>query len=160
MDAPPGYNPASAAIWLHSCLEVQENNLIHNTFHVREGDGYIIPRARIWNNIFLVGGQASMEVREGADDFRNNAYHGKWKKLPDDPAAVLANPLFHDPAPGRDVASTFRNHALRSGSPCRGKGFIVPDHGGRDLKGSPVPAQAPPDLGALQSSDKLGLQGN
>lgn len=225
---PPGYNPASAAIWLHSCLKgvmqfnevtdtgkqprnndgmafdfdfncrncllhynvsrdnaggfllimpsardniarynlsiddrdhllflvgkLEENNLIHNnTFHVCKGDGHIIPRARIWNNIFLVGGQASMEEREGEGEFRNNAYHGNWKNLPGDSSPIRADPMFENPAPGRNLASTFRNYALRSGSPCRGKGVIVPDHGGRDLTGTPVPAQAPPDLGALQS---------
>jgi hypothetical protein len=222
-----GYNPASAAIWLHSCLKgvmqfnevtdsgkqpgnndgmafdfdfnckdcvlqynvsrnnaggfllimpsalnniarynlsigdrdhllylvgkLEENNLVHNnTFHIKEGDGYIIPRTRIWNNIFLVTGRATLEERDGGGDFRNNAYYGNWKKLPGDSSPVTASPMFENPTPGRDLASTFRNYALRSGSPCRAKGLVIPNHGGRDLTGSPVPDQTPPDLGALQ----------
>ena len=230
--AHPGYNPHSAAVWLHSCLEgvmqfnevtdsgkqpgnndgmafdfdfnckscvlqynvsrdnaggfllimqsardniarynlsigdrdhllylvgrLEENNLVHNnTFHVTEGDGYIIPRARIWNNIFLISGRASMEEREGFGDFRNNAYHGNWRKLPGDSSPVTADPLLENPSPGNNLAATFRNYALRSSSPCRAKGVIIPDHGGRDLRGTPIPDKTPPDLGALQSAIRL-----
>jgi hypothetical protein len=224
-----GYNPASAAVWLHSCLEgvmqfnevtatgkqqgnndgmafdfdfnckncvlqynvsrdnaggflpimqsareniarynlsigdrdhllylvgrLEENNLVHNnTFHMTEGDGYIIPRARIWNNIFLVTGSATLEERDGGGDFRNNCYHGNWKKLPGDSSPTTADPLFGNPTPARDLSSTMRNYSLRPGSPCLAKGFSVPDHGGRDLRGTPIPVQSPPDLGALQSA--------
>jgi hypothetical protein len=224
----PGYNPHSAAVWLHSCLEgvmqfnevtdtgkqtgnndgmafdfdfncrscllqynfsrnnaggfllimqsardniarynlsiddrdhllylvgrLEENNLVHNnTFHVREGKGYIIPRARIWNNIFLVEGRASMEEREGTGDFRNNAYHGNWRNLPGDSSPVRADPMFANPTPSRERVTTFRNYMLRSGSPCLGKGAVLPEQGGRDLRGTPIPDRLPPDLGALQS---------
>lgn len=226
--AHPGYNPHSAAVWLHSCVEgimqfndvtdtgkqpgnndgmafdfdfnckscvlqynvsrdnaggfllimqsardniarynlsigdrdhllylvgkPEENNLVHNnTFHMTEGDGYIIPRAKIWNNIFLVSDRASLEEREGTGDFRNNFYHGNWRKLPGDSSPITADPMFENPTPGKDLASTMRNYRLRPGSPCRAKGVVVSDHGGRDLKGSRVPAQSPPDLGALQT---------
>lgn len=131
---------------------LDENNLVHNnTFHLREGDGYIIPRARIWNNIFLVSGNATMEERDGGGEFRNNAFQGNWKKLPADPSPVTADPLVSNPHPAGDLASTFRNYSLRSGSPCRARGVPVPNHGGRDLTGNPLPDQTPPDLGALQS---------
>jgi hypothetical protein len=40
----------------------------------------------------------------------------------------------------------------RSGSPCRAKGVVIPNHGGRDLTGNPVPEHTPPDMGALQST--------
>lgn len=223
----PGYNPHSAAVWLHSCLEgimqfnevtdsgkqsgnndgmafdfdfnckgcilqynvsrdnfggfllimqsardniarynlsindrdhllylvgkPEENNLVHNnTFHVREGNGYIIPRARIWNNIFLISGSATMEERDGGGEFRNNAYHGNWRKIPADPSPVAADPLLVSPASASDLAGTFRNYSLRAESPCRGRGIVIPNHGNRDLTGSPVPSHSPPDLGALQ----------
>ena len=225
----PGYNPHSAAVWLHSCLEgimqfnevtdsgkqsgnndgmafdfdfnckgcilqynvsrdnaggfllimqsardniarynlslndrdhllylvgkLEENNLVHNnTFHVRDGAGYIIPRARIVNNIFLISGSATMEERDGGGEFRNNAYHGDWKKLPADPSPVVADPLLLKPQPASDLATTFRNYSLRPGSPCRGRGAAIPNNGSRDLNGTPVPSNAPLDLGALQST--------
>jgi endo-1,4-beta-xylanase len=132
--------------------KLEENNLVHNnTFHLRKGDGYLIPRARLWNNLFFVGGSASLEEREGGGEFHNNAYYGNWKKLPADPSAILKDPLFHHPAIGKDTISTFRNHMLRPGSPCRARGLVIPNHGGRDLRGTELPGQSPPDLGALQS---------
>jgi hypothetical protein len=222
-----GYNPASAAVWLHSCLEgimqfnevgetgkqpgnndgmafdfdfnckgcllqynysrdnaggfllimpsardniarynlsigdrdhllyivgrLKENNLVHNnTFHVTEGDGYIIPRARILNNIFSVSGSATLEEREGGGEFLNNCYHGNWKKLPSDPSAISGDPLFQNATSSRDAATVFRNHTLRPHSPCRARGVLIPENGGRDLKGSKLPVSTAPDLGALQ----------
>lgn len=131
---------------------LEENNLVHNnTFHLRQGDSYIIPRARIWNNIFHVTGSATLEEREGGGEFRNNACHGHWKKLPADPSPVKADPLFANPTPGTDLTSTIRNYTLRSGSPCHARGVVIPNHGGRDLAGNTVPDPTPPDLGALQS---------
>jgi hypothetical protein len=224
-----GYNPASAAVWLHSCLEgvmqfnevtdggkqpgnndgmafdfdfnckgcllqynfsrgnaggfllimpsasdniarynlsiddrshllflvgrLDENNLVYNnTFHVRDGTGYVIPRARIRNNIFLVNNRATMEEREaGGGEFHGNAYFGNWKKHPEDPAAVVAGPLFINPTPGANPALTARNYSLRPDSSCRARGSIIPNNGGRDLKGTKLPVGKPPDLGALQS---------
>jgi hypothetical protein len=223
----PGYNPHSAAVWLHSCLEgimqfnevsgtgkqpgnndgmafdfdfnckgcllqynyshdnaggfllimqsarfniarynlsiddrdhllylvgkLEEANLVHNnTFHLTKGDCHIIPRARILNNIFSLSGSATLEERDGGGEFSNNCYHGTWKKLPADPTAVLGDPLYLNPATGCDAAATFKNHTLRPHSPCRARGVVVPENGGRDLKGSKVPTSTPPDLGALQ----------
>jgi len=131
---------------------LEENNLVHNnTFNLREGAAYIIPRARIWNNIFQVGGSATLEERDGGGEFRNNCYHGNWKKIPSDSSAVLADPLFENASIGRDTASTFRNHMLRPGSPCRSRGVVIPGNGARDLKGTRIPIDAPPDIGALHS---------
>ena len=92
-----------------------------------------------------------MEEREGGGEFRSNCYHGNWKKLPADSSAVVADPLFANPHPADNLAATFRNYTLRSGSPCRARGLVIPDHGGRDLRGNRIPRQIPPDLGALQS---------
>lgn len=132
--------------------KLEENNLVcNNTFHITEGSGYIIPRAKIWNNVFHVTGEATMEEREGYGDFRNNAYHGNWKNLPGDSSPVLADPMFVNPVPGRDLATTFRNYMLHPGSPCRAKGVVIPDPGGRDLMGNPLKPGTPPDLGAIQS---------
>ena len=128
--------------------KLDENNFVHNnTFHLREGDGYIIPRANIWNNIFLVTGSASLEERDaGGGRFRSNAYHGNWKKLPADPSPVTADPLVANPSPAGDLASTFRNYTLRPGSPCRARGVVISNHGGRDLTGNPVPDDLGPRL--------------
>jgi len=132
--------------------KLEENNLVHNnTFHVTEGDGYIIPRARIWNNVFLVTGKATLEERDGGGEFRNNAYHGGWKKIPSDPAAVTGALQLVDPRPTGNLALLLRNHTPRKTSPLRAKGIVIPGHGGRDLTGRSVPEHAAPDLGALQA---------
>lgn len=135
---------------------LEENNLVHNnTFHLCEGDAYIIPRARIWNNIFHVVGNASLEERDGGGEFRGNCYHGNWKRTPADSTAVLADPLFVNALIGSDTASTFGNHMLRPGSPCRARGVVIPQNGGRDLKGTRIPIDTPTDLGALQSAPSV-----
>lgn len=131
--------------------KLEENNIVHNnTFHLREGAAYIIPRARIQNNIFLVTGNATLEERDaGGGEFRSNCYFGNWKAVPADPAALVADPRIFQPVPGRDLAGSFRNYALTPGSPCRARGIVIPNHGGRDLAGNVVSDDMAPDLGAL-----------
>lgn len=130
----------------------EEANLVHNnTFHVTRGDCYIIPRARLVNNIFSVSGSASLEERDGGGEFRHNCYHGHWKKIPEDPAALIADPMFVNRSSPLDAATAFRNYALRTKSPCRRRGDIIPNHGGRDLRGTPIPDSTAPDLGAIHS---------
>lgn len=132
--------------------KLEEANLVHNnTFHMRKGDCYLIPRARLVNNIFSVSGSATLEEREGGGEFRNNCYHGSWKKLPVDPLAIVADPMFVNRRSALDVATVLRYHQLRPKSPCRRRGEIIPDNGGRDLRGALIPDSTAPDLGAIQS---------
>jgi hypothetical protein len=129
----------------------EEANLVHNnTFSMSQGDCHIIPRARLVNNIFCVGGSASLEERDGGGEFLNNCYYGNWKKLPSDTAAVNSDPQFLHFTSARDAVTAFKSFKLRSQSPCRARGVIILDHGARDLTGSNVPTSIPPDLGALQ----------
>ena len=131
--------------------KLEEANLVHNnTFHIRQGDCYLIPRARLVNNIFSVSGSATLEEREGGGEFRHNCYHGAWKKLPEDPAAIVADPMFVNRGSSLDTATVMRYHKLRTQSPCRSRGEIIPHNGGRDLTGNPIPESTAPDLGALQ----------
>ena len=134
--------------------KLTEGNLVHNnTFHLWEGDAYIIPRARIVNNIFMASGKATLEERDpGGGVFLNNAYAGNWKRLPEDAGKVQEDPGFENPGRTTDLASTLRGYALRPGSPCRSRGLSIPNNGRRDLIGTPVPADGPPDIGAVQSA--------
>jgi hypothetical protein len=66
--------------------------------------------------------------------------------------AIVADPRFvgaRKMAPGREI---LRRFGLASDSPCIGKGIVVKDNGGKDFFGNPVPANAPPTIGAFQGN--------
>ncbi len=133
--------------------KLEEDNLVHNnTFHLSKGECHIVPRARILNNIFYVNGSATLEERDGGGEFRQNCYHGNWKKRPTDPSGVIDDPQFVRPILAENLAETFQHYTLQPSSPCRAKGVLIPNHGERDLKGTRIPDNSPPDLGAIQST--------
>ena len=135
--------------------QLEENNLVHNnTFHLWEGmENYLILRARIVNNIFHVTGSATLEERDAdTGGCSNNCYSGNWKRQPEDPLKLTADPRFHNPVPGVDMAAISENYSLSQDSPCLRRGIAIPRNGGRDLNGSIVSESTPPDLGALQQS--------
>ena len=105
---------------------------------------------RFFNNVFYVDGKAHFDFGGmKAVVFDHNAYWGNIANPPTDPHAVLADPQFA--APG---ASNSRCYTLRPGSPLRRAGEVIPDNGGRDYWGHPLPPAAPPDIGASQGSRK------
>lgn len=60
------------------------------------------------------------------------------------PGGSTADPLLL--APGTGV----NGYRLRTGSPAIGAGRIIPDNGGRDFYGRPVPQDAPPNVGTYE----------
>jgi len=131
---------------------LNEENLIHNnTFYIEKDAAYIIPRARIRNNLFMAAGTASWEEREpGGGEFLANGYAGNWRQLPNDAAKVVADPLLADPGAGGPNAENLGAYRPRPGSPCIGRGVPVQGHAGRDILDRPVPTDSPPDIGACQ----------
>jgi hypothetical protein len=64
-----------------------------------------------------------------------------------DAAPVFADPLFQGPV-GEGKPEAYK---LKPNSPCIGAGKVVKDNGGKDFFGNPVPANAPPTMGAFQA---------
>lgn len=69
--------------------------------------------------------------------FYNNCYFGPWKNgLPNDPKALIADPLFIAPGTGGEGLSSLRGYQLRLESPCINSGIDVLLNGGKDFWGN------------------------
>jgi hypothetical protein len=129
-------------IYVRPGLDVE---LVRNTFGAPDN-------IRFWNNIFCVAGRARYALRGIRNlAFDHNAFFGDHVDRPKDEHAQTADPQLVAPGEGRDGMATVGGYRLRETSPCRGAGLPVPANGGRDLWGSAVPEQGPPDLGAHQA---------
>jgi len=105
---------------------------------------------RFSNNVFYVEGKAHFDFGGMKSVvFDHNAYWGAIAGRPADPHAVLADPQLA--APG---SSDIRGYALHSGSPLHRAGKVIPDNGGHDFYGNPLPPDGPVSIGASQGSSK------
>ncbi len=105
---------------------------------------------RFSNNVFFVEGKAHFDFGGMKSVvFDHNAYWGAIINPPADPHAILADSQLAVPG-----SLSVRGYALRSGSPLHHAGKFIPDNGGRDFWGSPLPSVGPPDIGASQGSSK------
>lgn len=113
--------------------------------------------ATFHNNIFYATGQSlfrtiysighvlprkideETKVAQGTPNslFYNNCYFGPWKNgLPNDPKALIADPLFIAPGTGGEGLSSLRGYQLRLESPCINSGIDVLLNGGKDFWGN------------------------
>ena len=80
----------------------------------------------------------------------NNVYYRASDadfKQQKDAAPTFLDPRFQGPVgTGKPEA-----YQLQPDSPYIGKGTVVKDNGGKDFFGNPVPASAPPTMGAFQA---------
>ena len=107
---------------------------------------------RFTNNVFVVTHNVGKVGKVGFDfggmqdvAFQNNTFWGDFENRPDDPKALLSDPLLLKP--GGNLPSDYRP---RAASPCFNAGRPIPDNGGRDFAGNPIPQNAPPTVGAFQ----------
>jgi hypothetical protein len=107
---------------------------------------------RFSNNIFYyAGGSAPWRFGESAGNvFRHNVFYGDHQDLPPDEHAITSDPMLVAPGSGREGMDSLAGYQLRAGSFCLGAGAVIPDNGGRDFWGNPVPRDRPPDIGAHQ----------
>jgi hypothetical protein len=99
------------------------------------------------NNIF-VGRSEGSTINDAVGIYDHNLYHNV--SVPSNHTnTVVADPKFLNPGNGVGLASIL-GYRLRRGSPATGAGIAIADDGGRDLYGSPVPLDAPPNIGAHQ----------
>jgi hypothetical protein len=71
--------------------------------------------------------------------FFNNCYFGPWYNgLPDDPKALLADPMFVEPGSGGIGLSTLGGYKLKPGSPCINAGVFIKMDIKQDFYGNPI----------------------
>jgi hypothetical protein len=131
---------------------ITENNLVYNnTFYMGSGSVYFTCKSKMINNIFMLAGNAQIELRDAnADVFQQNCYTGNWTSYPNDLFKITADPKFQNPGNGGENAENLACYTPDADSPCRDMGKIMVSNGGRDILGNPVSAAARPDLGAIQ----------
>ncbi len=105
------------------------------------------------NNIFYVDGKTQYVWGEAQNcRFGHNVFYGQHDNRPDDPYGITEDPLFVSADSAAAGLNALRGLRLKKGSPAIGAGAAIPDHGGRDFEGVPVPADGPIDIGAYQSN--------
>lgn len=135
--------------------------IYHNTIYV--GKGRLLPMVLCgeWNggtpdgiefnnNLFYVDGKVNYQLGPAKNvTFSHNLFFGHHDNRPRDPFALTACPEL------RSVGSGASGFASLSGylplhSATFPRGGPIPDHGGHDLFGTPIPAGKPPAIGALE----------
>ena len=108
---------------------------------------------RFSNNVFIAKGTVRYDFGESTGNvFTNNVFFGNHVDRPGDPKAITVDPMLVDPGSGGAGLGSLVGYKLRAGSPCIGAGMPIPDNGGRDFWGDPVPAAGAPDIGADQTA--------
>ncbi len=148
--------------------KARDIHIYNNTHYVRKGlDAAVFCEKRtplntlFENNIFYFAekGTWGKHAKGINTRFRNNVYVN-IRPHPADPDPVTADPRLVSPGAAKEnidmkTKEALRGYLLGAGSRCRGAGRIVPDNGGRDLLGSPLPPGRP-DPGALQQKAPAG----
>jgi hypothetical protein len=147
-------------------ISAVEDTLIHNNvIYVGEDQDILGVSFHSWagwakdtkfcNNIFYVDGKVRHQLGESRGTvFENNAFFGAHEDLPEDPAAITADPILMSPGSGREGLDSLVGYKLRQGSPCTSAGLPMSDNGGRDFWGNPLPEEGALDIGAHQASPK------
>jgi len=105
-----------------------------------------------YNNIFINLGTGGFDLGKSTNNvFDHNVFYGhRSPDEPEDPHKLTDAPKLVAPGTAGVGLSTVDGYQLQPDSPCIGSGIAVPDNGGRDYWGNPVPADRPPDRGAHQ----------
>jgi hypothetical protein len=135
---------------------VMSAHIYNNTIYIGRGAADHLVDSNNWggvqtgtifeNNVFIADQSVGFqESGSQAFTFNNNLYFGGLQGYPADSKAILTNPRLQ--TPGSPKPSDYRP---RPGSPCFQAGEIIPDNGGQDFLGNPVPENTPPTIGAFQ----------
>jgi hypothetical protein len=102
------------------------------------------------NNIFCVEGRVTCQWGKSRNTvFSNNVFFGNHAELPKDPHLVRLCPPLLKPGSGADGFASLDGYRLRA-DPGFPSGCVVPENGGRDFFGNPVPKDKAPCLGAME----------
>jgi hypothetical protein len=85
--------------------------------------------------------------------FDTNVFYGNHPSTePADPNKLTSNPKLVNPGSGSIGISTLDGYKLQSDSPCINSGLDIPENGGKDFWGNPVPhGRSQTDRGAYES---------
>ncbi len=143
---------------------ITDNRIYNNTIYIAPGqnlpmissnwwDNGVANRTHFYNNIFYVaeGGRVTYDLSASNNHlFDNNVFFGNHVGRPQDANAVLSQPLLESPGAFGAGFSTAEAYRILSTDPQFANARIVPNNGGRDFFGNPVPVDAPPHVGAHQ----------
>ena len=103
-----------------------------------------------YNNIFYVDGRVIYDFGKSQNTvFENNVFYGTHQNPPVDSHAITNQPALVNPGSGAAGLDSLKGYQLRNVAACQ-PGRSVPENGGRDFFGTPVPAEQPPCIGAAQ----------
>lgn len=141
-----------------------ENTLIHNnTIYISEQHDTRVIASGSWggyakdtyfyNNIFVNHGTGGYSFGQSTNNvLDSNLFYGNH---PADVLAMDANkitmkPMLASPGSASIGRETAIGYQLLQGSPAIGAGRMIPDNGGLDFWGNPVPAHMNPNIGAYE----------
>jgi len=135
-------------LWEGGGKDWAENTTVSNNIFYADGTGRNaagMKRKPVDDGTFItqpgVGGATKIT-------FRNNLFFGSFKDVPAEWQALQLDPLLNKPGSGGEGLDSLQGYQLRSGSKAAGAGVPIPDNGGRDFWGNPVPAEKKPTVGA------------
>jgi hypothetical protein len=154
-------NDRNQVFMLSGCIT---NTLIHNnTIYIAEGlttnpvnswdwGGVWPENTYFFNNVFYNLGTGEYRLGGCAHTvFEHNLFYGHHPESePADGCNLTCNPELIKPGSGTTGRDTVKGYKLRPGSPCIDAGKTVPNNGGRDYWGNPVPSGAGTDIGACE----------
>ena len=140
-------------------FEPRQAEIYNNVFVVTQGEnGYRLsdePGSVYRNNIFSFRGHKVGPPEYWPSTypkqplFEANCYFGHEPTV-NDAKKLVADPMFVAPGKGADGLETVAGYRLQPESPCLNTGGPIPDNGGYDFFGNPVPNQGPSTIGAHQ----------
>jgi hypothetical protein len=115
-----------------------------------EWDGGVPDGVEFSNNLFYVEGQVDYQMGPAKNVvFSHNVFFGRHERLPHDAFAITKRPDLRAAGTGKQGIGSLNGYLPRnSGTFPRGR--EIPDHGGRDFFGKPVPVGRPPAIGAAE----------
>jgi hypothetical protein len=115
-----------------------------------EWEGGVNEGTQFYNNLFFVEGRATYRWGRSQNRlFDNNVFYGTHVEPPPDANASNNRPSLIAPRSGGDGFASLEGLKLKDATDLP-IGRIVPDNGGRDFFGNPVPQDRPPTVGAFQ----------
>jgi len=104
------------------------------------------------NNIFVNLGAGGFDLGKSTNTaFDHNVFFGHHDGTePDDLGKLTDDPKFVAPGAGGVGRRAVDGYRLRPDSPCLDSGVTIPDNGGRDYWGNPVPSGSGTDRGAYE----------
>jgi hypothetical protein len=105
------------------------------------------------NNIFYVEGEGIFELGKDKNTvFKNNVFYGKIEGLPNQESLLSSDPMFKGLLGGGvNGFESLGVFMLQKNSPYIEKAMPIPNNGGRDFFGNPVPENGPFSIGVHEA---------